>query len=142
MLPLLKVFPYGLKYYDELIGGPWDAWERGMETTYLWTAVNDQALTKINNTIPAGATLLCWPAPARIGEFYQELDLLRPDIKLSRTKEFDYLLVLSRPYVDFEPTFAYLKVKPDQLAVRGYASLDGVPLWVLYERKTQGLEKR
>jgi hypothetical protein len=133
--PLIKIYPYGLEYYNELVKGPAGARRRGLETTYWWTVVNDDALARIDRALPPGASLLCWPAPAKIGEFYEEIGLLRKDVRITYEKNFDYLLVLSRPTDNFQPTFAYLHVAPAQLKAIASDELDGVPLWVLYKRE-------
>ena len=37
---LVRIHPYELSYYNELIGGPRGAWERGFELTYWYDAFN------------------------------------------------------------------------------------------------------
>ncbi len=39
-LALIRIHPYELSYYNELIGGPRGAWERGFELTYWYDAFN------------------------------------------------------------------------------------------------------
>jgi len=132
--PLLKVYPYGLEYYNQLIGGVAGARHHGMETTYWWTVVNPDALKRINRALPSNASLVCWPTRANICELYQELGLLRKDLKITKRKDFDYLLVLSRPYWNFQPFFAFLGIPQSELEIIASQELDGVPLWVLYRQ--------
>jgi hypothetical protein len=54
---LIKVHPYELSYYNELICGPAGAWRRGFELAYWYDAFNDRALTELNARLPRGAVL-------------------------------------------------------------------------------------
>ena len=42
-LPFFHVFPYGLEYYNRLIGGVKGAQKYGLETTYWCDVINDEA---------------------------------------------------------------------------------------------------
>ena len=39
---LCGFIPYELSYYNELVGGPRGAWERGFELTYWYDAFTDR----------------------------------------------------------------------------------------------------
>lgn len=165
ILPLAKVYPYGLEYYNEFIGGVSGARNLGLETTYWWTVVNEKAISELNQVLPVNASIVFWPVNTKLGRFYQEIGLLRKDLRISHTNDhysvaslkdgtivilnenagphgkiknpendFEYLLMLSRPYWDYEPFFRSLGVRRSQLQVVASKSLDGVPLWVLYKR--------
>lgn len=55
---LVKVHPFELSYYNELIGGPRGAWEPGLfELTYWYDAFNPRTLAEINDRLPPGAQL-------------------------------------------------------------------------------------
>ena len=41
-LALIRIHPYELSYYNELIGGPRGAWERGFELSYWYDAFTRQ----------------------------------------------------------------------------------------------------
>jgi len=138
----LKNYPFGLEYYNGLIGGAKGARARGMETTYWWTVVNEDALSEINAKLPADSLLLCWPTRARICEFYQELGLLKKEVKITYQTDFDYLLMLSRPYWDYQPFFDSIGVDRRELTVEAESTLDGVPLWVLYKRAPETIDPR
>jgi len=152
---LFKVYPYGLEYYNELIGGVPGGLKHGMETTYWWTVVNEPAVSRINRELPAQARLACYP-DAPLAEFYRELGWLRKDIAPTQQMDFDHVLMLSRTYyqdlsfsqsliglkpeLDFEmqgpvpgpdgkPQLSHQKMK---LILLDHESLDGVPLWRLY----------
>jgi len=131
--PLARVYPFGLEYYNELIGGVAGARRHGMETTYWWTAVNPEALARINQALPPGSSLVCWPVRAKICEFDQEMGWLRKDLRISDQTDFDHLLMLSRPYAEFEPFFASMGMRRSELEIVAQQDLDGVPLWVLYK---------
>ena len=130
--PLIKVYPYGLEYYNELIGGIQGARTRGMETTHLWTVLNEQDLAKLNKALPQNCRLRFFPMDPGLWELYQELGLLRPDIKIAKGRDFDYILILSRPYWNYGGTFRFIGISQRNLESVKYKMIDGVPLWVLY----------
>ena len=154
---LFKVYPYGLEYYNELIGGVPGAMKRGMETTYWWTVVNEKAVSRINRALPAHARLACYP-DAPMAEFYRELGWLRKDIVPTQQMDFDHILMLSRTYYKTLPfSESLIGLKPElvfemqgliqspnghielthqvmKLILLDYESLDRVPLWRLYQK--------
>jgi len=133
--PLLQVYPYGLEYYNELIGGVSGARERGMETTYWWTVVNKDAINRVNQRVSPNSSLVCWPPAPNICAFYQELGLLRKDIQITRKTDFNYLLYLSRPVWNPEWLFLELGLTTEDMLLVDKQELDGVPLWTLYYQK-------
>jgi len=52
-----RIHPYELSYYNELIGGPRGAWNRGFEMTYWFDAFDDKVLAELNRELPPRATL-------------------------------------------------------------------------------------
>ncbi|MFO0949874.1 MAG: hypothetical protein U0835_01720 [Isosphaeraceae bacterium] len=53
---LVKVHPFELSYYNELVGGPRGAWGSGnFELTYWYDAFNRQTLEELNAKFPPGA---------------------------------------------------------------------------------------
>jgi len=54
---LIRVHPFELSYYNELIGGPRGAWASGFELSYWYDAFNEETLAAINRTIPDGASV-------------------------------------------------------------------------------------
>ena len=44
----MRIHPYELSYYNELIGGPRGAWERGFELTYWYDAFTDKVIDDLN----------------------------------------------------------------------------------------------
>ena len=52
---LVRIHPYELSYYNELIGGPRGAWERGFELTYWYDAFTDKVIEDLNRELPAHA---------------------------------------------------------------------------------------
>ena len=54
-LALVRIHPYELSYYNELIGGPRGAWERGFELTYWYDAFNDKVIAELNRRLPPSA---------------------------------------------------------------------------------------
>jgi len=137
VLPFVKVYPYGLEYYNELIRGPSGAKRLGLETTYWFTVINENDVKHINSLLPQNARLMVYPRLAHMGEFYQELGLLRNDIKMTQRQDFEYLLMLSRPWWDLDENFLAIRTHPSRLEILDQKTLDGVPLWVFYRKKDQ-----
>jgi len=54
---LIKIHPFELSYYNELIGGPRGAWRAGFELSYWYDAFNAESLGQINRTLPDGASV-------------------------------------------------------------------------------------
>jgi hypothetical protein len=81
---LVRIHPYELSYYNELIGGPRGARRAGFELTYWYDAFNDRTLEEINGRLPRGATidfLNPMTAPETFAVL-QTLGSLRGDIRL------------------------------------------------------------
>ena len=134
-LPLIRVYPFGLEYYNELIGGVSGAREAGMETTYWWTVLNEDSMASVSKELPANATIRFYPMRDTLWKLYQELGFLRTDIMVTEGYDFNYILILSRPYWDSPGFYRTLKVTPSQLTILDSQKLDGVPLWIFYKRE-------
>jgi hypothetical protein len=130
--PLTKIYPYGLEYYNELIGGVKGARERGMETSYWWTAFNFEGLDSVNKILPQGASLGFYPMTSDLWELYGEMGLLRKDISVKDGKESQYVLILSRPYQDLANSFVFAGAAPIHPRLVRAFQLHGVTLWALY----------
>ena len=97
---LIKIHPYELSYYNELIGGPRGAWKRGFELTYWYDAFNDQVLAELNARFPHNAHIQFAgdkSAPVMLFPDLQSLGKLRKDIQLGGAKrdEFPYMWLLT-----------------------------------------------
>ena len=134
IVPLAQVYPFGLEYYNCLVGGPPGARKLGLETTYWWTALNREGLERVNRAIPSGESLNIFPMLEDQTRLYKEIGMLRPDIRLTGGQDFKYILLLSRPYPGYPAYFAFFRLTPAQLRIVAEQDLEGVPLWVLYER--------
>ena len=132
--PLMGIYPYGLEYYNGLIGGVDGARETGMETSYWWTALNGSSLKKIDKTLPPNASLRFAPMDRYMWKLYIEEGMLGKDREISSGTDFDYILVLSRPYWNYENLFRYIGVPHRMLAPVDSLIVDGVPFWILYRR--------
>ena len=50
---LVRIHPYELSYYNELIGGPRQAWRKGFELTYWYDAFIRQGVRRSQSPVPA-----------------------------------------------------------------------------------------
>jgi 4-amino-4-deoxy-L-arabinose transferase-like glycosyltransferase len=123
----VRVAPFYLAYYNEVIGGVRGAARAGMETTYWLEAVTPAFLERVNETLPQGASLSPWPNITHL-EWLQTQGMLRGDIVVTRDLPADYLLLVARKAA-FQPHHwrIYENVRPE-LAVE----LEGVELVGLY----------
>ncbi len=133
-LPLVRAYPYGLEYYNRFVGGVRGARKAGLETTYWWTAVNEEHLARINQLLPFQSKLRFFPMDANLHELYQSLGLLRKDIIVTEGNDFDYVLILSRPFWNYARIFQLLALQQPRLIVVDSLVRDSVPFWVLYRR--------
>jgi Dolichyl-phosphate-mannose-protein mannosyltransferase len=54
---LVKIHPFELSYYNELIGGPSGAWKHGFELSYWYDAFNEKTLEELNQDLPDGTAI-------------------------------------------------------------------------------------
>jgi hypothetical protein len=99
-LALVRIHPYELSYYNELIGGPRGAWRRGFELTYWYDAFNDKMIAELNRLLPENAPvdfLNVKTNPVTFQEL-QSLGVLRPDVVLiTRTDDrFPFVWLLTQ----------------------------------------------
>jgi hypothetical protein len=97
---LVKIHPYELSYYNELIGGPRGAWQAGFELSYWYDPFNGPTITEINQRLPEGATI-DFLNPMSTSETFadlQALGQLRHDLKLGlrSATEFPYVWLLTQ----------------------------------------------
>lgn len=124
-------YPYGMSYYNLLIGGPRGAMARGMETTY-WGDTFLAAVPWLNQHASPGARV--WinvPGFVTSMQMYQSFGLMRPDLALVAGEEAfataDFAVVINKP-TEYGETGRRLVAT----AAPAYtAALDGAPLvWV------------
>jgi len=89
--------PYYLSYYNEPLGGLRGAQARGLEATYWGDALTPDFVHELNRVLPRGARLSamgCFPGNLI---FFQDLGLLRPDIRITPYgREADFVLAMNR----------------------------------------------
>jgi hypothetical protein len=100
-IALIRIHPYELSYYNELIGGPRGAWEHGFELTYWYDAFNDQVFDDLNRRFPPRAQVdfLNDKTKTAVPVFQdrQNLGDLRGDIILGRIdRNFPYVWLLAQ----------------------------------------------
>ncbi len=99
---LVRIHPYELSYYNELIGGPRGAWERGFELSYWYDAFNGPVLDDLNRRLPPNARLdhLNKQTGTSMPVFLdqQSLGLIRRDIILGRgdSEPFPFVILLTQ----------------------------------------------
>ena len=120
---LVRVHPYELSYYNELVGGPRVAWEKGCELSYWYDAFNGPVLDELNRRFPPSAQvdflndLTRTSVPVFADQ--QSLGILRGDLILgwasapfpyvwlltqdSKATAFTRLLFAMRPWYASEP---------------------------------------
>ncbi len=120
---LFQIHPYELSYYNELIGGPRKAWERGFELTYWYDAFTPRVFEDLNGRLPPHAQVdfLNKKTDTAVPVFQDQLSLgiLRGDVHLgwtgpgfpfvwlltqdSKASTFTRLLFAMRPWYASEP---------------------------------------
>lgn len=122
---LVKVHPFELSYYNELIGGAKGAWKAGFELSYWYDAFNDRTLDALNRKFPKEAAVDFYnqkSMPPTFGDL-QALGKLRGDVLLGTRKwdalAFAWLLTqdskawtITRLLFDMKPWYA---LEPRQL---------------------------
>jgi Dolichyl-phosphate-mannose-protein mannosyltransferase len=143
---LVRIHPYELSYYNELIGGPRQAWQRGFELTYWYDAFRTKEFADLNRKLPPGAEIDFFNELTKtsvwVFQEQQTLGILRGDIILaakspnqfpfvwlltedSKAVAFTRLLFALRPWYSSRPRQldgAQVAAVGDPLAVsRAYA---------------------
>ena len=104
-LALYRIHPYELSYYNELIGGPRGAWERGFELSYWYDAFTDEVMADLNEKLPRNAEIDFFndltTASVMVFQDSQGLGRLRGDIYLAAhtPDRFPFVWLLTQ---DFE----------------------------------------
>jgi hypothetical protein len=127
---LVRVHPFELEYYNELVGGPRGAWtrSRGFELTYWYDAFNPETLRSVNAYLPPNANvdfLNDKTNPPTFGEL-QSLGQLRGDVRLgwADRSRFPYVWLLTQDSKASAFTRLLFAMRPG-LAVRP-RQLDGL----------------
>ena len=99
-LALVRIHPYELSYYNELIGGPRGAWARGFELSYWYDAFNPSVIRELNARLPRGIEIDFLNQKTNTVTFQelQSLGDLRPDLVLvsRQTDRFPYVWLLTQ----------------------------------------------
>ena len=135
---LVRIHPFELSYYNEFIGGPRGAWNRGFELSYWYEAFDGATLASLNQVLPQGATvdflngLINTPSL----DCLQDLGKLRGDIVLGSpdATKIPYGWMLTHD--SKANPFGRLLFAMKPLYARTPAQLDGLRVVTLDEPKT------
>jgi hypothetical protein len=92
---LWLLMPVPLSYYSPLIGGLPGAAALGLEPTYYWDALSDEALRELDARTPSGRTILFASNP--ITWQYRETRRLRSGIWPFEGRDYEWYVVQNRP---------------------------------------------
>jgi Dolichyl-phosphate-mannose-protein mannosyltransferase len=99
---LVRIHPYELSYYNELIGGPHGAWDRGFELSYWYDAFNAPVIADLNRRVPPNAEIDFFndltTSSVIVFQELQSLGVLRGDIGLAATlpRTFPFIWLLTQ----------------------------------------------
>lgn len=135
----LQSHPYGLSYYNALVGGPGGAYERGFETTYWGDALSKNFLTQIDAGKFKDKRVLFAPFAGDSIVFLQSLGWLpekfqweaRVFVEDEDFKRFDYIVLQTRQGCFTETAFALLEKGKAAYQLKYY----GAPLVSVYKLK-------
>jgi len=133
LVSIVRLYPYELSYYSELVGGLPGATRLGLETTF-WCETYKDALPYLNAHAPQGAVV--WAENPFVLRFYQRDGTLREDLQVSggdvvSPYAADYAVVEMRQ-TGFSYTPEIIKVLQEQQPVFS-VTRQGVPLLHLYK---------
>jgi 4-amino-4-deoxy-L-arabinose transferase-like glycosyltransferase len=74
----IAYFPFGLSFYNRLVGGLRGAVSLGMEPTYYWDSLDAKALRWLNEHTAAGETIAFEAAPPKNMELLHRFGMLTP----------------------------------------------------------------
>lgn len=124
---IIAIHPYELSYYNILVGGIKGANKLGLETTYLQEVITPSFLESLNRELPQNARLNASFSNFMM-EIYQKNGMLRKDIKIVDSINFDFYMLLNRQgqFNDFE---RWLVTHTPYMVVQ----IHSVPLIFLYK---------
>ena len=130
---LVRIHPYELSYYNELIGGPRGAWERGFELTYWYDAFTDKVIADLNRKFPPRAYVDFLNPNTKdsviVFQELQTLGALRGDIRLIRDQSnkfnFPYVWLLTHDSKSTALTRLLFAMRPGTPASRRRSTARG-----------------
>ncbi|MFP4379943.1 MAG: ArnT family glycosyltransferase [Candidatus Sumerlaeia bacterium] len=127
---LLRVQPCYLSYYN-LLAGKRETLPDKMQVTYWGDCLNRRAIERINNVIPANATLTTRAMNMEVLRYYQKLGWLSGEIRLLEDQPADYHLVQYRKGFFSQMDWILFRHYEDQRVAR--FPQDGIPMFGLYK---------
>jgi hypothetical protein len=135
LISVLWMLPVPLSYYSPLVGGLPGATWLGMEPTYYWDALTDEALARLDAETPPGRTVLFAANP--ITWHYRETGRLRSGVFPFEGRDFAWYVVQNRPGA-MSPIDRELARRAAGKDRRVLSSHTGVPLvWAFPAREVE-----
>jgi hypothetical protein len=91
----IAYFPFGLSFYNRLVGGLRGAVSLGMEPTYYWDSLDSKALEWLNEHTQAGETIAFEAFPPKNLELLHRFDMLKPAV--SEPAQARWYVIQRRP---------------------------------------------
>ncbi len=96
VIPLIRIHPYELSYYNMLVGGLKGAERRGFESTYWGDTATDELLSYLNANLPEDASISFFPAGCNVAGLYKFTGRLRADFRIVPCDEAQFLILNCR----------------------------------------------
>lgn len=131
-LAFFPIQPFGMSYYNSLVGGLPGAAERGLSVTYWGETADSEITAPLNGNAGEGARVAAFPMDSIYVENLRFFGLIRPDMRnVSYKDDWDYLIVANRGDA--------LASRPDVVALTKDATVtkrvQGVPAAWLVQKK-------
>ncbi len=130
---LVHYHPYGLSYYNRLVGGLAGAHRLGFETTYWWDALNDSNLMEINQLCTGQRVYFpLSPTDHFFHQFLAERKIMF--LPASNPATANFILIYGRPSVDFWQQRIWPELAKNGIVSQPIwsKSLNNIPLMTLY----------
>ena len=129
VLQMVILHPFQISYYSEAAGSLPGAKRIGMESTYWCETLTPDLLQSMNEILPANASVVTMSMSAELLPLYQQLGMLRPDLRLEQPGEADFVLLQCRQGMFARMEWYYYLTREPVLEASGF----GVPMMMMYQ---------